>query len=437
MLIQSQFLSRALPRSLFLAFCVLLLPGFEIALGADEPTAAANQYFGHIEAPCITTEKCEEFTDLVKRASSGDECNKIDEECKVGDAILRKIFGSTYRQTLPDFIIYLDDSAKPGTKEDTAKIFTLKEHTPLLMWQGKNTPHLMGVRAIYVVALAHNPLELHATVTSDSQYEPNPLIGLIGTSFKAPEAKGAAADPTKSTDGKFIWRPLNGNADKPESGGTKNVTWVGTAHIVVPENTINRITVSYGPLSQDENAKDAADAAKITDAAVKFADAAAEVAHAAVGKNKEKNKEKADEQADKKDARYSGDFLAATGHFTNSPESYAAVSFALGTTFNSKNTSIAAGGSNVNIDGFAFAKFYLSRPYLYATPRATRYHPSYGLVIGTNVNGTIFNNIVVGISVGHIVGDMGIIAGVNSIAGTANTNQGRKNRAFLGLEYTF
>lgn len=414
MSVKSQFLSHPVSRSILFSLLVLLLASFRIAFAADGSSSSASQYFGHIETPCANDTQCKEFTDLVIRASNGDECNQIDRECGVGEAILRRIFGSTYREALPDFIVYLDDTKADGKKDG---IIELKKHPPLLMWQGENTPHLLGVRAIYVVALAHHQLDLHATVTSDSQYEPNPLLGLLG-SFKAPEVKGTEVKPTESKDGVFVWRRLDGEEEN-HGYDDKAVMWLGTAHITVPENTINRITVSYGPLPTEDAAGTSKDA---------------------TGSNKataEKNKSNTDEKTDREKEKYSGDFLAATGHFTNSPEANTAVSFALGTTFNSKNTSIASGGSNVNIDGLVFAKFYISRPYLYATPRMTRYSPSFGIVIGTNVNGTIFNDIVVGVSVGHLVGNVGVIVGANSIAGIANTSQGRKNRAFLGMEYTF
>ena len=100
----------------------------------------------HIEAPCANKEQRKKFKELVVRASRGDECKKIDEVCEVGEEVLKNIFGNIYRQTLPDFIVYLDDSEEDG--KDNSKIFHLKKHPPLLMWEGKNTPHLKGARAM-------------------------------------------------------------------------------------------------------------------------------------------------------------------------------------------------------------------------------------------------------------------------------------------------
>ncbi len=394
----------------------LLLASVETAW-ADE-SEFATRYFGHIEAPCATAEQCKKFTDLVLRASQGNECNKIDDVCEVGEEILKSIFGSVYRQSLPDFIVYLDDSRSPG--KDKPATYHLQKHPPLLMWQGRNTPHLMGARAIYVVALAHSKLDIQTTVTSDSQYEPNPLIGVLGI-LKSPEIKTPETKSlTETKDGEFTWRPLSGNEYEDNSviDGKKMIAWLGIARVEVPDNSINRITVSYGLPPKTNDTKNTNGSSS---------DASAQKKPTADDKtNKEVEKDK-----------YTGDFLSETGHFSNSPESNAAVSFAMGTTFNSRNTSIASGGSNVNIDGFMFAKFYLSRPYLYAAPHRTRYSPSLGLVIGTNINGTIFSDIVLGVSFGHLVGNLGVIAGINSIAGTANTNQGRKSRALLALEYTF
>lgn len=390
--------------------CALLLATIPAYGAADNPSDAM-QYFGHVEAPCATEQSCKEFTDLVMAATQKKTCGKIDEKCTVGEEVLKRIFGTTYRQNLPDFIVYLDDK-ESGTQKERS--YRIDESTPLLMWQGENTPHLLGARAIYVVVLAHHKLNVSATLTSDYQYEPNPLLGLLGA-FKGPDNKQPSDKTSETSNGKFIWHPLNG--DERTADSDTLVRWMAVARIVVPDNSINRVTVAYGP------APDAGDTGSSDNKP---------------GSNSKPDQKTANKQPDDtKEEKYSGNFLAATGHFSNSPDSNTAVSFALGTTFNSKNTSIASGGSNVNLDGFAFAKFYIRPPYLYAIPSSTRYRPSIGIVLGTNVNGTIFNNIVLGVSYGHIIGNVGFIAGVNSIAGITNSTQGRKNRAFFGLEYTF
>jgi len=157
---------------------ICLFAQLGLAFGADDPSLA-NQYFGHIEAPCAGTneqgysKKCEEFKNLVKDAAKETECNRIDEPCEVGEKILKMLFGTTFRKTLPDFIVYLDDSPN----DTSGNLKHLTKHRPLLMWKGENTPHLLGVRSIYVVALSHRKVDVTASVTSDYQYQPNPLIG--------------------------------------------------------------------------------------------------------------------------------------------------------------------------------------------------------------------------------------------------------------------
>lgn len=411
---------------------------------ADAPPDLQNSdfYFGQIQAPCGDkdgndgAQNCKNLTKLLACASDGvmcdskkheAQCAKIDEPCVAGEEILQMLYGKIYRPNLADFVVYFGDR-KQGDNN-----YTLAWHRPTLMWQGKNTPHVMGINAIYIVAFASNQLDLDAHVSSESQYQPNPFVGLLGGA-KVPDSK-APDKQLQSAKSPFVWYNLSGDRDKKivddrplvDEGGKAYpvVHWVGLARGDVTVNSIDRVTISYNiPKPTDAGGTDKQGADKKKNA----------TAQANAGGDKQKgNTAQADADGDK----YRGDFLAQSGHFSNSPDSVLAVSFALGATFNSKNTSISSGGSSFNIDGFMFAKYYIRPPYLNAYPGGSRYRRSFGLVLGTNVNSPILNDLVLGVSFGHLINNVGLIVGVNSVAGIANSNQGRKNRGFLGLEYTF
>jgi hypothetical protein len=420
--------------------CICLFAGLGQAFGAGNTNSAIN-YFGHIEAPCVTKEKCDELKKYLNDAAKGTECSGIDKPCDVGEKILDLLFGSTHRENLPDFIVYFDDSLDKSSGK-----LHIKKSRPLLMWQGKNTPHLLGVRSIYVMVFSNNKLDnIRATVTSDYQYQPNPLIGIL-TALKIPEIKGAEEKKSETAAGVFAWSPLSGNADD-------TTMWLGIARIDIAPNTINRVTVSYlQPKVKVEVTttkkndcickltKETKETASKDECVCKPAKEIKETARKDVSVSKPTEEIKTTESYDINKNKYESDFLGVTGHFSNTPANYAAVSLALGATFNTKDTAISSRGTDTNFNGFVLAKFYpypCLRPYLYATQRWTRYKPSLGLVIGTNVNGKIFDEIVVGVSAGHLIGNIGFILGANYVAGVEGKNEGRKPYTFFGLEYTF
>jgi hypothetical protein len=143
--------------------------------------------------------------------------------------------------------------------------------------------------------------------------------------------------------------------------------------------------------------------------------------------------------ADQKGPVRTADFLAANAFFSNSSDSQVTLALALGATFNAKGTKVASGGSDVAYNGYALVKFYPERyrPRLHAGPSEFGARQSWGLVVGTNILNNAFDELLLGVSRGHIWGNVGITVGVNSIEGKDNTDQKRKERLFLGLDYSF
>lgn len=405
----------------------------EGALAGDGNPGQASTYFGQIEAPCAAADEadikraCQAFRSTVAKlfneGSGGDaHCRDIDTPCDEGEQLLKQLFGTTYRRTLPDFIVYLEQPEKDNEqskKDKKDNDHSLKKHPPVLMWQGRNTPHLLGVRSIYVIVLSEDKADVTASVTSDFQRESNPLVAILNA-LGAPDIKAEDAKASETKREEIKWSPLSGNRDTPGM-------WFGIARLDVGGNSINRVTVAYAQPHVED----------VTVSRTTSKDGLALKLEMKGGDVPESDSDKDVRDVFVSKDKYQGDFLAATGHFSNSPASRTGVSVALGGTFNTEGTSIASGGGDQEFNGYVFAKFYLSPPYLYAAPRWTLYKPSFGLAIGTNVKEHVFNEIVTGVALGHIVGNVGVIAGANFLAGKAGTTDGRKARAFLGIDYTF
>ena len=105
-----------------------------------------------------------------------------------------------------------------------------------------------------------------------------------------------------------------------------------------------------------------------------------------------------------------------------------------------------SGRSNPYPNGYAFAKFYVLRPKLVSnrneTGGAMIYRPSYAIALGTNVAHSPLNELLLGVSVGHVMGNVGFIAGMNFFGDATKTSDAtkpgrRRHRPFLGIDYSF
>jgi hypothetical protein len=225
---------------------------------------------------------------------------------------------------------------------------------------------------------------------------------------------GKGIEPDKAKDDKqlrpeFVWYPLSGDPTKPG-------LWLAIARVHVDVNTMNRITVRYiNPRAP--TAKEKEDGS--------LPEECVESSSGSEDDSKNYNKD------------YKGNFLATNAFFSNSPDSPVTVSIALGMTFNTHDTSVSSGGSNQHVNGYAFAKYYFRNPRLSAGPGEPRYRTSWGAVVGTNVVHDALDELILGLSAGHLVGHMGFIAGINLIRPSQGSDRGRRARPFFGLEYSF
>lgn len=375
----------------------------------------ARRYFGHIEAPCHPSKGKAACDELIARIRNLDNCKTADDKCDEGKYILRALFGENYRNTLPDFLLYLDQRSRPdGEVQDL-----FRASKPVLMFRDQNTPHLFGVRDVYAFVFSEKKACIDGVVATEFRNEPNPFSAIFTVLGKSFTGSGAAAKDDREPIN-FAWYPLSGN---PKAPGM----WYGVARAGIDVGSTNRITVRYKQPKPKPAAKDEKAAEK--DKPKPQATAAGE----------EDECTAPPVPAGQEAAVYAGNFLAANAFFSNSPDSQVTVALALGTTFNVKDTSVASGGSDVSYNGYALVKFYPERfrPRLHAGPQEVGPRKSFGWVVGTNVLNDAFAEFVFGASLGHIWGNVGVTAGINSIEGKKDTDQGRKERLFLGLDYSF
>src|SRR5258706_247793 len=284
--------------------------------------------------------------------------------------------------------------------------------TGVLIWRGNNTPHLYGARDLYALVFSEQKACLEASVAMDFKSEPNPFSGLFAAlGSKLVDPKAPASDRKAAP---LRWHSLSGDSQHSE-------LWIGVAQLAIEVNSVDRLNIQFAaPKSPSKDAPP-------DECTVDSADKA----------------DKADRADSPGNTKYTANYLAANAFFSNSPDSRVGISFALGMTTNPKSTTVTTGdGANQYFNGYAFAKLYIRQPQLPARPEVeteslSARRVSYALVLGTNVTKTSFSEIVVGVSAGHILGNMGVILGLNSLAGAQASSDGRKWRPYLGLEHSF
>ncbi len=300
---------------------------------------------------------------LLARAEA--ECTRIEEVCEPGEELLRTLFQGSYRDDLPDFIVRLR-KAEDGT---------LEVGQPLLIFDRRNTPYLLGVEHLWVLVVSDEKVEMNAQLTTIQEKEVNPFAGMIGlfgvdAGSTAPTSQSSAEEKTLS------WRRLAGAEDD-------NPLYIGSTRLPIAADIVSRLTLSPASGSPVN-------------------------------------------------------FQSITAHLSNSRASSTAFSVGLGATFGVDDTALGETSSDPHFNAYALAKFYFpgQRPRLDVSPgRKSRFRRSWGLVFGTNMTDDPFDQLVLGISIGHVVGKAGLVFAANAIEGLDGGD--REVRALFGVDFTF
>ena len=90
---------------------------------------------------------------------------------------------------------------------------------------------------------------------------------------------------------------------------------------------------------------------------------------------------------------------------------------------------------NTNFDAYLCAHLYLIRPILTESVEKRGYKPSVSLMAGTGID--VLDEILVGVSVGHLFGRNGISLGVNIMDPFEQDHDERQYRGFIAFDIRF
>ena len=382
-------------------------------------------HFGEIHAPCAgaSSSNCQINDDL--RAI--DDCLRIDGKCNGGNQLLDDLFGKTRHMKFANYIVYFDQREAPGT---------FKDHQPILMWNGKNTRYLYGVQEVYVLLLTEYKSCLAAQITTIARRETNPFDAVLKALGKSlgPTTENPVALTTHPAQ--LVWYPLSGDTEHP-------VMWLAIGSLPVDTNTTDWITVKFTN-PKDVSKPDKTATAASTSEASPQADKTPSIPEGCIVDPSELLPDTMDQHPA---VKYKARFLAHNAFFSDNRESRVGVAVAFGLTLTGQKG--GPQGNNPDLNGYALAKFY---PFSHFVPRlvtdpnstggAISYErPSIGVVVGTNIGSAAFSELVAGVSFGNLLGNVGLIAGVNEFVPpkeTGSTVVGRRRgRPFVGLEYSF
>jgi hypothetical protein len=428
------------------AFSLLLLSTlFAFGCAHDKYRVDSNYHIGQINAPCLGAEpgKCKINDDL--RAI--EHCTKIDKDCPGANWLLDDLFGPTRHSKFANYIVYLDQREGRGT---------LAKTQPVLMWNRQNTRFLFGAQEVYVLVFTEYKVCVGAQITTIAKTETNPFDAVLKALGKS---LGPADTPAalKTQPAKFVWYPLSGDAEKPGM-------WLAIGSLPVEMNTTDWITVqlmqpTVQPKSPPETNTPTVEIKVTTDRIT------GQLMQPTVQLKPppETTASAASLETQLADQRYPSDpclvdrvvpykapFLARNAFFSDNRESRVGVAVAFGLTFIGQKVG-PQGASNPNLNGYAMAKLYpipRFRPKLVTDPNSTGgsityVRPSIGIVVGTNIGSPGFSELVVGVSAGHLVGNAGLIIGINEFAPAKpdkpeiSPPMNRRGRPFIGVEYSF
>jgi hypothetical protein len=255
----------------------------------------------------------------------------------------------------------------------------LRARQPVLIFDRRNTPYLFGVEAVWVLVVSEAEVPIEARLTTIRHKEVNPFTGMMGVvGVSAGEAVESAESSIERNT--LRWRRLNSSPDEEP-------LFIGSARLPIETGVVARITL----IPEDYDA----------------------VA-----------------------------FQSITAHLSNSRSSAAAFAGALGITLDTKDTLLESEGDPA-FNGYVFAKFFLPgrRPRLEVSPnRRSVYRPSIALLVGTNLTNDAFQEIVAGVSFGHLVGKSGlVVAGnwVRSFEAMSDESGERRWKLLIGVDFTF
>jgi len=292
-------------------------------------------------------------------------------------AVRRFYFGDTYLATLPDLIVYID------TKDSVRQ--ALIQHGQLV-----HPAVLRGEKFIYVLVFAENPL---VVVAPDSVKVPTLRIRRTSLDYRT--------DPFLVAVLKGFGSKLFGGAPEPRSAA------VADSSVEVP---LARVGVGSDATRP---------ALHVMMARLPLADDTWNRVHVAGARGRE----------------IPGGKSVVT-NFGNAGRSRFGMSLGLGATYDArtmalKDTALGPSGEHIRVSLYLYSHLYLARPSL---PWSGK---SVALMAGTNLaRGEALNDLVAGLSFGRLIGDLGVVVGVNALSSKrGDGSDTREIRPFVGLDF--
>ncbi len=248
--------------------------------------------------------------------------------------MLQTLFGGSYRDELPDFVVQL-----VGGEDEP-----LRARQPVLLFNRKNTPYLLGVQHLTVLVFSEREVPMQARLTTSQEQQVNPFSGMLGVVGFSAAGNNAPVVETEENAIPLRWRRLSAEND-PQP------LYLGSARLAVRSDSVARLTLF--PNTIDDVL-----------------------------------------------------FQSITAHLSNSRSTSTAFAAALAATFDVEGTALAEKASDPAFNGYVLAKFYLPgrRPLLEVKPgRDSLYRRSIAVVFGTNLTNEAFNEIVAGLSFSHLI----------------------------------
>jgi hypothetical protein len=372
-----------------------------------------------LPAHCARLEK--QCTDPWKGSLNG-ERSQGNKERGAGEMLARLLYGSIHNPVFPDFIAYIPNGGHVPSRAGSSPDVTFLR--PTFLWRNESRRYIYGAQHVWILIFTEtrpNDLPLEGRLTTVYARPPNPLVHLFGALGKSAAvlSDGEKSDE-KTQKLEFNWVSLTGD---------QNPIFLGQARATVGIDTVNRISIYSGSAQvRSEEGRKTLTVAK---------DGRLEIEPCPKCQPEQK-------ESDAKGGPLAMDARSLHGVFSNSRADYGGVSIAAGGSWNAGGSSF--GSDDVHANAYVLGKFYLGRPLrptlrVPASGGGLAYRPSLGIFLGTNVNGDAFQELVYGISLGHLVGRTGIALGVTSIEGRKADSSGpaidRKARPFFAFEYTF
>jgi hypothetical protein len=389
----------------------------------------------------------------------------IGKECAPAEKVFTAIYGKLYYPEWPKLLVYVK---KGGGIVG-----------PVLLNNGNNEAHLHGAKNLFVILIAQAPLRLEARMTTLTPKWINPFIGLVSALTSAPEKKESEVNVGAS-------QPIHlHQIDTP--GGA--AYWYGATGFTLQTDTVSRVSIR--PVSEevtrqvvtvrtDEpprpvDATTEKKATKVETGTAQISVTEEIVTTRGVGEpsrpapatpaSKTTTTETQTPTLPERvplllDGKPQLEAESVQANFSNTEGSLIGVAIGAGGIFDRtilktvkakdrKGADISVDAETHHLSALVYGKFYLHRPRLRVRGRESwlarvpgsifgPYRPSFAVIVGTNVSpSSAFNDFVVGGTIGHLIGRVGIVAGKEWTGARDGFFHKRQEGWFVGFDYSF